>query len=107
MFFFYSSRSRHTTWPRDWSSDVCSSDLDSGGYSWSVEIPGTQSWSAVPGSNPADLSSNLHLMAGASQTALEQGVLEAVDQESGRASCRERRMNEGGADTGNKLKYDT
>ena len=53
---------------------------DSGGYSWIVEIPGTQSWSAVPGSNPADLSSNLHLMAGTSQTALEQGVLEAVDQ---------------------------
>src|SRR5207253_4122129 len=26
-FFFFSSRTRHTTWPRDWSSDVCSSDL--------------------------------------------------------------------------------
>src|SRR5207253_3572918 len=25
--FFYSSRRRHTRWPRDWSSDVCSSDL--------------------------------------------------------------------------------
>src|SRR5439155_4206113 len=25
--FFFSSRSRHTRWPRDWSSDVCSSDL--------------------------------------------------------------------------------
>src|SRR5207253_8309599 len=24
---FYSSRRRHTRWPRDWSSDVCSSDL--------------------------------------------------------------------------------
>src|SRR5437660_1540133 len=23
----YSSSGRHTTWPRDWSSDVCSSDL--------------------------------------------------------------------------------
>src|SRR5215510_15603139 len=27
MFFFFSSRRRHTRWPRDWSSDVCSSDL--------------------------------------------------------------------------------
>src|SRR5207253_7088908 len=27
-FFFFSSRRRHTRWPRDWSSDVCSSDLD-------------------------------------------------------------------------------
>src|SRR5207253_7538389 len=25
--FFVSSRRRHTRWPRDWSSDVCSSDL--------------------------------------------------------------------------------
>src|SRR5690625_6067884 len=27
MYFFFSSRRRHTSWPRDWSSDVCSSDL--------------------------------------------------------------------------------
>src|SRR5437870_279666 len=35
-FFFFSSRRRHTRWPRDWSSDVCSSDLANGGYarSW-------------------------------------------------------------------------
>src|SRR5690625_93034 len=26
-FFFFSSRRLHTSWPRDWSSDVCSSDL--------------------------------------------------------------------------------
>src|SRR5215208_3630999 len=26
-FFFFSSRRRHTRWPRDWRSDVCSSDL--------------------------------------------------------------------------------
>src|SRR5690625_7610720 len=28
--FFFSSRRRHTRWPRDWSSDVCSSDLRRG-----------------------------------------------------------------------------
>src|SRR5690625_7913132 len=28
--FFFSSRRRHTRWPRDWSSDVCSSDLFGG-----------------------------------------------------------------------------
>src|SRR6266508_1627060 len=27
IFFFFSSRRRHTSWPRAWSSDVCSSDL--------------------------------------------------------------------------------
>src|SRR6266511_2885392 len=32
FFFFFSSRRRHTRFSRDWSSDVCSSDLiDSGG----------------------------------------------------------------------------
>src|SRR3712207_7569393 len=28
MFFFFSSRRRHTRYWRDWSSDVCSSDLE-------------------------------------------------------------------------------
>src|SRR5215510_15330013 len=28
--FFFSSRRGHTSWPRDWSSDVCSSDLSRG-----------------------------------------------------------------------------
>src|SRR6266702_3840549 len=27
IIFFFSSRRRHPWWPRDWSSDVCSSDL--------------------------------------------------------------------------------
>src|SRR6266702_1245767 len=27
LLFFFSSSRRHTSWPRDWSSDVCSSDL--------------------------------------------------------------------------------
>src|SRR6266702_4892359 len=31
LVFFFSSRRRHTRWPRDWSSDVCSSDLGPGG----------------------------------------------------------------------------
>src|SRR5207253_8660348 len=30
--FFFSSRRRHTRWPRDWSSDVCSSDLKEGRF---------------------------------------------------------------------------
>src|SRR5699024_11644977 len=30
LFFFFSSRRRHTTSKRDWSSDVCSSDLAAG-----------------------------------------------------------------------------
>src|SRR6266487_6207102 len=30
VFFFFSSRRRHTRWTGDWSSDVCSSDLATG-----------------------------------------------------------------------------
>src|SRR5690625_7514032 len=33
LLFFFSSRRRHTRWPRDWSSDVCSSDLRTAGSS--------------------------------------------------------------------------
>src|SRR6266481_1149146 len=32
MFFFFSSRRRHTRWNCDWSSDVCSSDLEPEGW---------------------------------------------------------------------------
>src|SRR5690606_39919493 len=31
LYFFFSSRRRHTRFSRDWSSDVCSSDLGSAG----------------------------------------------------------------------------
>src|SRR5690606_39742208 len=34
--FFFSSRRRHTSFSRDWSSDVCSSDLDS---AWGLPQP--------------------------------------------------------------------
>src|SRR5207247_5114657 len=37
VFFFFSSRRRHTRSTRDWSSDVCSSDLDPLGRLLSVK----------------------------------------------------------------------
>src|SRR6266536_469862 len=37
LFFFFSSRRRHTRSTRDWSSDVCSSDLDA-----AFEVDGDQ-----------------------------------------------------------------
>src|SRR5438309_8160376 len=42
MGFFFSSRRRHTIWNCDWSSDVCSSDLDAGLKASSVDsgMPG-------------------------------------------------------------------
>src|SRR5690606_30266908 len=39
--FFFSSRRRHTSFSRDWSSDVCSSDLDDAGVGSSPRVWGT------------------------------------------------------------------
>src|SRR5260370_40449949 len=36
LFFFFSSRRRHTRFKCDWSSDVCSSDLIAASASWSA-----------------------------------------------------------------------
>src|SRR5206468_4773503 len=36
--FFFSSRRRHTRSDRDWSSDVCSSDLSDSGRKWLEEL---------------------------------------------------------------------
>src|SRR5437660_7449688 len=36
--FLFSSRRRHTRWPRDWSSDVCSSDLLDLAVRWAEEL---------------------------------------------------------------------
>src|SRR5690606_39678907 len=41
LFFFFSSRRRHTRFSRDWSSDVCSSDLSPA--AWDSAIPSTVS----------------------------------------------------------------
>src|SRR6266498_2534476 len=38
LFFFFSSRRRHTRCGRDWSSDVCSSDLDSAWLAAPLEV---------------------------------------------------------------------
>src|SRR5690625_5905067 len=56
-FFFFSSRRRHTIWPRDWSSDVCSSDLSAPRltgftgvptYPYDPELVVTGIWTARP-----------------------------------------------------------
>src|SRR5436309_6605794 len=41
VMFFFSSRRRHTRFSRDWSSDVCSSDLPPGQYI-AIETPVSQ-----------------------------------------------------------------
>src|SRR6266567_6410137 len=40
LFFFFSSRRRHTRFDCDWSSDVCSSDLGADLRSWGADLLG-------------------------------------------------------------------
>src|SRR5699024_11813111 len=96
--FFFSSRRRHTRSKRDWSSDVCSSDLSASSSNamiamavamLGVFVPllpaiGVGIWGAVVGSL------TLTLLAGA--LALVGGTVKI-----GRASCREGGRESGGA----------
>src|SRR5689334_23867056 len=44
VFFFFSSRRRHTRWNCDWSSDVCSSDLELAPAGGSLPYGATKRW---------------------------------------------------------------
>src|SRR5690606_40661338 len=82
--FFFSSRRRHTRFSRDWSSDVCSSDLASGAYGAIALRVQAQVGGGGQGHPGID--------GGAIQVAGLVGLqrLDTEDQEIGRASCRER-----------------
>src|SRR5260370_40440109 len=78
LFFFFSSRRRHTRFKCDWSSDVCSSDLIAASASWSAPFMSflmctmpiqsplcgpkapTKSWPASPASPSARQMPKLH-----------------------------------------------
>src|SRR6266498_168150 len=53
FFFFFSSRRRHTRCGRDWSSDVCSSDLAGIGRRWWAPNSTAATWPTVHTSRPA------------------------------------------------------
>src|SRR5207253_8122053 len=90
--FFFSSRRRHTRWPRDWSSDVCSSDLLSKRYGATanrfrdklVELLGDSRGNAVKTAEAFEV--------------CEYGTQPTREQllQIGRASCRERGEVSGG-----------
>src|SRR5438874_12343092 len=71
--FFFSSRRRHTSSLRDWSSDVCSSDLSS-------RVPGSAADSATATSHHTPEPGGKRCFS----------VSTTMTQEIGRASCRER-----------------
>src|SRR5439155_13317042 len=90
MLFFFSSRRRHTRWPRDWSSDVCSSDLAHPAGYWCKKVQGTIG--VVPLAEVMDLAPDLLApVTGRVGGEREVGVgLGGLGGQIGRASCRER-----------------
>src|SRR5256885_8800018 len=86
--FFFSSRRRHTRLQGDWSSDVCSSDLDP--QSAAVEMDGFESNDGVillAATNRPDILDPALLRPGRFD---RQIVVDMPDVKIGRASCRER-----------------
>src|SRR5207253_7754577 len=88
--FFFSSRRRHTRWPRDWSSDVCSSDL-TGKTTAVVELirQAVRGGERVLVCAPSNLAVDnvLERLLAAGERAIRLGH---PAREIGRASCRER-----------------
>src|SRR5207253_8159862 len=90
-FFFFSSRRRHTRWPRDWSSDVCSSDLGKGGVGKTAMAGATALWLAKQGKRTLLASTNpVHSLSGLLGQNVAERHTPVTGVEIGRASCRER-----------------
>src|SRR5256885_5785763 len=88
VFFFFSSRRRHTRLQGDWSSDVCSSDLTNDGCTPARKNDSLlKSWS--PENHEAQPSITSLRRASSSLKPRGRGTSEEVPQ-IGRASCRER-----------------
>src|SRR2546429_6691452 len=86
VLFFFSSRRRHTRCSRDWSSDVCSSDLFLRG---SLRAGKARAWHALS----ADRARGLFARAIFEPTSAGGVIccsLVSLPREIGRASCRER-----------------
>src|SRR5437868_14657588 len=83
-FFFFSSRRRHTRSKRDWSSDVCSSDLLGG----ALLAPAALSLLMTMFTEGRERNLALGIYGAASGSGAAAGVL--LGGEIGRASCRER-----------------
>src|SRR5690606_39829056 len=89
FFFFFSSRRRHTRFSRDWSSDVCSSDLISIPYQEFTTHFGVDSSFSV---KLSDSETELPYQLEKRGNSTPENVLiwVPIDAKIGRASCRER-----------------
>src|SRR3989440_4729491 len=90
LFFFFSSRRRHTRSDRDWSSDVCSSDLE---IVTAYQVRAKRTLDLSPGTLDELRTGMIDAVNGAGGTghaASLDNVEVAGKTEIGRASCRER-----------------
>src|SRR5256886_11082176 len=86
MFFFFSSRRRHTRFDCDWSSDVCSSDLCP-----ALRIKGAKEPKLVLDDRTTDIAAEIHFREAIGSRTREREILHVADQALG---CRseERRV---------------
>src|SRR5947209_11380439 len=89
MLFFFSSRRRHTRYWRDWSSDVCSSDLFAPSSSSRDGLIGGEIMKAVVNGNVVAESEDVIAAAGYDYFPPAAVRAEWLEKEIGRASCRE------------------
>src|SRR5438093_13567470 len=75
--FFFSSRRRHTILVSDWSSDVCSSDLD--GRSPAAETKGVTLTTSVPAAGDRPSAEERSVVVHADRTRLEQVAANLLD----------------------------
>src|SRR3712207_6880464 len=88
IFFFFSSRRRHTRYWRDWSSDVCSSDLPNSEKEFEQVVKDAQSTGLLPAGEELNDAQK-------QQIRQQWGTIMVLSRkgtqaEIGRASCRER-----------------
>src|SRR2546428_9252282 len=97
--FFFSSRRRHTISDRDWSSDVCSSDL-AGGTTITVRLKDSFGNPLTSGGNAVTLATTLGTLSSVTDagdgTYTASLTSTASGTEIGRASCRGKRVDLGG-----------
>src|SRR5699024_12090146 len=88
-FFFFSSRRRHTRSKRDWSSDVCSSDLDLVTmFNISVDEYFYPAENVVKSTARRQIETSLDLLSD-NELKIIQGTIDGILNKIGRASCRE------------------
>src|SRR5207249_7522865 len=99
LLFFFSSRRRHTISKRDWSSDVCSSDLIKIVHEELVTTLGGETGKLAMSSKPPTVVMLAGLQGSGKTTAAGKlaRLLVAEGRKIGRASCRERGENREGA----------